>query len=357
VDGQRGVGPASIDHSSLNLHVARRGSATAFGCVDRHKSTVTRDVEWAAHHCCATCMAARAGQQDSPDYSGPNAAVVGSRASGEPAATGRGGRVVSAIEGVKRHWVVAVLVALGGTTVFMSQVVDVAGEVSGVVHDWRNPHEEDYQRLAELDLGVTPDYLEDWLGEARRSADLCKEMPCPAAAESAALTMNLYESELVAVRAIFEGSSLKWYAVTLLSDELKPPITWLGHDLGTLGKATYAEALNAPGVEPTDVNMFLGPQSSAYVEVVAAGAPADYRGLILASAPTGWSGKEAFDYEAAQQITRLNDAAYDSSVAMSFRSSSRPNTFGEFVDDGELVSMLARDTEQDRAFLYMFTSV
>jgi hypothetical protein len=265
--------------------------------------------------------------------------------------------VVTTIERAKRHPLVVLVGSLVGLLVFFSTVGDLYGRVSGIVHDWRNPYEEDYRRLAELDLGVTPDYLEEWLGEARRSVDVCREIPCPREVQNQRLRMNMYESELVAVRAIFIESSLEWYAVTLLSDELEPPMTWLGHELGTLGRATYAEALEGPDIEPTDIDMFIGPQSSAYVEVVAAGAPADYRGLILAFAPNGWSGEGSFDHDSAPALMQLNDAPVDPEVAKPFRSKSRPNTFGEFIDDGGVVSKLARDAEFDRGLLYLFTSL
>ena len=264
--------------------------------------------------------------------------------------------VVTAIERARRHPVVAVVTSLVGLALFLTTVGDLYGRIAGAVHEWRNPYEEDYKQLAELDLGVTPDYLQQWLGEARRTVDVCREIPCPAEVESQDLTMNIYESDLVAVRAVFVDSAMDWYAVTLLSDELEPPMTWLGHDLGTLGRATYADALEVPGVEPTDVDMFLGPQSSAYVEIVAAGAPADYRGLLLASAPTGWSGAGSFDRESADAVMHLNEAPYDADLAEPFRSESSPNTFGEFLDDGGVVSVLARDAEFHRVLLYLFTS-
>jgi len=265
--------------------------------------------------------------------------------------------VVASIERAKRHPIVVVVGTLVGLLLFLTATGDLYGRISSAVHDWRNPYDKDYTQLAELDLGLTPAYLEDWLGKARRSFDVCGEMRCPAGAQGHSVIMNMYQSELVAVRAMFVDSSLQWYAVTVLSNELEPQMTWLDHDLGRLGRATYAEALDVPGVEPTDVDMFLGPQSSAYVEVVAAGAAADYRGLLLASAPIGWSGAGSFDRESADAVARLNEASYDAEVAGPFRSKSRPNTFGEFIDDRGVVSTLARDAEFDRLLLYRFTAL
>ena len=94
-------------------------------------------------------------------------------------------------------------------------------------------------------------------------------------------------------------------------------------------------------------------QSSAYVEVVAAGAAADHRGLILASDPIGWSAP--FDRGSADGVLPLNEAPFDAEVARRFRSESWPNTFGEFVDDGTVASLIGRDAEFDRVLLYTVT--
>jgi hypothetical protein len=53
----------------------------------------------------------------------------------------------------------------------------------------------------------------------------------------------------------------------------------------------------------------------------------------------------------------MNDAPYDPAVAGPFRSASQPNTYGEFLDDGGIVSVLAGDPGFDRALLYVFTSL
>jgi hypothetical protein len=271
---------------------------------------------------------------------------------------GRGGDnvVTRTVERIKQHPVVAAIAALVALFAFFNTVAELYERFSSTAQELINPHEEDYKKLAELDLGVTPAYLKEWLGEPRRSSDLCLELPCPPDVDDQAVTISMYESDLVAVRALYVGPSLDWYAVTLLSDELRPQMTWLGHELGSQGEVTYSDALQVPGVEPTDVDMFLGPQASSYVEIVAVGAPADYRGLLLASAPTGWSGAGSFDRESADAVTPLNEAPYDSHAAEPFRSNSRPNTFGEFLDDGGIVSQLARDAEFNRVLLFTFTA-
>ncbi|TWF79580.1 hypothetical protein FHX44_115513 [Pseudonocardia hierapolitana] len=273
----------------------------------------------------------------------------------EPGGPARQHPVARAIDSAKRHPVVLIATTVVAVLVFFGTVSDVFGRVTGAVTGVVNPHQQDYEHLEQIELGVTPQYLAERLGTARRSIDLCKEIPCPTEAAGRTLTMNLYQSEFVAVRALFEDSGLEWFAITLLSDDVNPPMKWLGHDLGALGDVTFAQALEAAQVEPTDVDVFLGPESTAYVEVVAAGAPADHRGLLLAVAPDGWSGD--FERDAADVVERLNDAPYDPAVAGPFRSASQPNTYGEFLDDGGTVSVLASDPEFDRALLYVFTSL
>lgn len=273
----------------------------------------------------------------------------------EPDGSARPHPVAKAIDRAKRHPVVLVVTTVVAVLVFFGTVSDVFGRISGAVTGVVNPHQHDYERLARIDLGVTPEYLDGVLGSARRSVDLCRELSCPPEAESLGLTMNLYQSDFVAVRALFAGSSLEWYTVTLRSDDLSPSLKWLDHNLGALGDVTYAQALDVPKVEPTDVDVFLGPRSTAYVEVFAGGAPSHYRGVILANAPDGWA-KGAFDREAAEAVEQRDDAPYDSAVASRFRSRSQPNTFGQFVDDGGVLANLAGDAEFDRELLYTFTS-
>jgi hypothetical protein len=273
----------------------------------------------------------------------------------EPEGPPRPHAAARAIDRAKRHPVVLVATTVVAVLVFFGTVSDVFGRISGAVTGVVNPHQQDYERLARIDLGVTPEYLEGVLGSARRSVELCRELSCPPEAESLGLTMRLYQSDFVAVRALFAGSSLEWYTVTLRSDDLNPPMKWLDHNLGALGDVTYAQALEVPEVEPTDVDMFLGARSAAYVEVFAGGAPSHYRGLILAHAPDGWA-TGAFDREAAWAVQQQGDAPYDPAVASRFRSASQPNTFGQFVDDGGVLAGLAGDAEFDRDLLYTFTS-
>ena len=273
----------------------------------------------------------------------------------EPEGPARPHVVARTIDHAKRHPVVLAVSTLVAVLLFLGTVGDLYGRISGAVGGRLNPHQQEYERLAHIDLGVTPQFLEGRLGTPRRSVDLCREIRCPPEAAGQTFTMNLYRSDVVAVRALFAGSSLEWYTITVLSDDVQPPVRWLGHDLGALGEVTFAQALEVAEVEPTDVQMHLGPQSSAYVEVVSGGAMADYRGLVLASAPDGWPRAE-FDRESAKAFDPGEDAPYDPQVAAPFRSASQPDTFGEFVDGGGVVSVLAREASFTQVLLHTLPS-
>src|SRR4029453_9017880 len=99
------------------------------------------------------------------------------------------------------------------------------------------------------------------------------------------------------------------YTVTLMDQSLTPPINWLDHELGELGRVTFAEALDVVGtVQPTDVAVFMGPKSSAYTEVVAAGGPGRDRGLLPPWAPDGYgAGDLTFDVGAADQLAEASN--------------------------------------------------
>ncbi|HLU55878.1 MAG TPA: ETEC_3214 domain-containing protein [Pseudonocardia sp.] len=217
-----------------------------------------------------------------------------------------------------------------------------------------HPHAWVYDRLAQVELGVTPEFLAEQLGAPRRSVDLCEEIPCPPEAAGRTLTMNLYRLRSVEVRALFDGTSLEWFAITLLSDDLHPPVRWIDLELGELGTFTFADAMEAAGTDPTDIDLFLGPRSAAYVEVVSVGAPGDYHGLILACAPGGGAGH--FDREAADAVDAIGGEPLDPAVAEPFRVTSMPDTFGEYVDDGGVVSRMASDAGFTRVLLYLFTT-
>ena len=73
--------------------------------------------------------------------------------------------------------------------------------------------------------------------------------------------------------------------------------------------------------------------------------------------PARWSGPGSFDRESADVVMQLNDASYDAGWPGGSGGSRGPNTFGEFVDDGAAISVLARNAVFDRMLLYLFTSL
>jgi hypothetical protein len=136
---------------------------------------------------------------------------------------------------------------------------------------------------------------------------------------------------------------------------------WLDYDLGRLGKVTIAEALAAAdSVEPTDTAIFMGPQATAYADVVSVGAPGRYRGLLLAWAPDGFGGPEmVFDLDSGRALVEaeINGQRPDPAVLATFRSGTTPNTFGEFRDDGGYIGNLVREANDLILLLFVGTEL
>jgi hypothetical protein len=256
-----------------------------------------------------------------------------------------------AIESAKRHPVVVVVCAVVAVAGFVFTVADQPTRASGR----SNAHGEEYAALDSLDLDTTPQFLEDNFGRAQKSIDLCRYRPCPPPVRNS-LRMYIYKSRDFAVRAVFEDQSLELYAVTVMSPELAPRMKWLGYDLGKLGEATSRQALlAADNIGPTDIAVFMGPNSAAYADVVSVGAPGHYRGLFLAWAPDGNGGpKLSFALDAAQRlaIAQATGAPMRPRLVARFRSGTTPNTFGQFRDDGGYVGTLAQDADKLISLLY-----
>lgn len=199
------------------------------------------------------------------------------------------------------------------------------------------------EALASIDLDVTAEYFEQRFGIAKTSVDPCASQTCEGV-QPGALRLNTYETERATVRALFDANRLAFYTVVAQAEDLLYDMRWLGHELGTLGQASFAGALGEAGIsEPTDAEIFLGPRSSAYAEVFSAGASANYRGLYLAFAPYGSQGEKVrFDLDAARMLQESEDASgtFDPLALSEFRSSSTPNTFGEFRDDGPVAALV-----------------
>ncbi|PJJ56952.1 hypothetical protein CLV56_1170 [Mumia flava] len=258
-------------------------------------------------------------------------------------------RIVRVIERVKAHPVRVVIVAVVGTIGFVWLAVDLGARTYDAIDGWLHPHSEQYAELAQLDLDSRLSYLEGEMGTAKQVVDLCADqvVDCPRGAPP--LLMYVHESDDLVVRSVFEKDSLELYAVTRVSDRLAPPMRWLDWDLGDLGDVTFAEATEAPGVEPTSAWVWMGPRGSAYAEVVTAGAAGRYRGLLLGWARDGYGGPDAaFDVESANELQTQSLAGepYDTRTLAAFRAGTTPNTWGEFRDDGGTVGGLAHDAEQ-----------
>lgn len=199
------------------------------------------------------------------------------------------------------------------------------------------------EALASIELDVTAEYFEQRFGVPKTSIDPCGNRTCQDV-EPGALSLNTYESERATVRAIFDTNRLAFNAVVANAEDLPYDMTWLGHELGRLGRVSFADALGEAGItEPTDAEIFLGPRSVAYAEVFWAGAPAEYRGLYLANAPYGSAGENArFDLDAAWalQESQEGNGVLDPLALADFRRLSRPDTFGEFRDDGPVAALV-----------------
>lgn len=244
---------------------------------------------------------------------------------------------------VKLVALVTALVAIAGSGFFLF------GKLNAAAH----PHEQVYRRLADLDLNVTHSFVESRFGKPRSTAPLCaKLLSCSPPVRRQDAHVSLYESDNVVVEAVYLGDSLQWFAYTPTSNDLKPSMTWLGYQLGELGKTSYHDALATPDVQPSDTHMFTGPRALAYVEVFAGGAPAHYDGLLLATSPTGPA--NTFATARVRDMERLNDKPFDAHRSKLFRSTSTPNTFGRFVDDGPLTAIF-ESAATNRVLLLAFS--
>lgn len=271
----------------------------------------------------------------------------------------RGSWLGSTLDHVKSHPVVYAVTAVVTSLTFFFNTSDLAQRSWALIDGRRNPHADELVALTELDLDTRLAFFEETFGTAREVIDVCAESVCAEPAPPS-LLMYVHETPNVEVRAVFEGDRLELYVVTLRSDEMAPPMLWLGHDLGALGEVTFEQALGVPPVEPTDHATFLGPQAVSHVEVVAAGAPADYRGLILAWAPDGYGGPPLrFALEPAQAIASSSTDGVDPDPGQiaAFRSSTTPNAWGEFRDDGGYVGNLAREADDMISLLFIGTEL
>ncbi len=263
---------------------------------------------------------------------------------------------------LQAHPLIVIVVAVVGIGAFMIKAEDVFIWGRDKVNSVVNPDSAEYQALQTLDLDTRLEYFEANFGTARAVYDLCEDALVCADEGEDDPRMYVHGTDDVVIRAVFQNEQLEMYAVTLMSDELAPEIEWLDLRLGRLGEASFAEALEeVEAIDgPTDLEVFMGPQAVAYAEVVAAGAPARYRGLLLAHAPNGYSGSgTSFDTDAALQISdsQIGGQPPAPDVVDKFRSSTTLNTFGEFRDDGSTVGVFLHEAQNAIPLLFVGTEL
>lgn len=287
----------------------------------------------------------------------PGVFMVKSEVDGPPE-----GALQRSINQIKAHPMIILAVAVVGVGGFMIKAEDVFVWGRDKVETVVNPHLAEYEALQTLDLDTRLEYFESNFGTAKAVYDLCEEtLACPEE-QGGDLRMYIHETDDLAVRAVFEDEQLEMYTYTLMSDKLSPELEWLDWTLGQLGETSFAEAIDEvePVDEPTDSEIFMGPQAVAYAEVIAGGAPAQYRGMLLAHAPDGYSGPgTSFDTDAGFQIAeaQIQEQPPAPAVVERFRSSTTPNTFGEFRDDGGAVGVLLHEAQELIPLLFVGTEL
>ncbi|WP_157366305.1 ETEC_3214 domain-containing protein [Arthrobacter sp. Soil763] len=214
------------------------------------------------------------------------------------------------------------------------------------------------EAIDSLALEQSAEFVSSKLGVPRESHPLCSKVSTCSQGTPGEPLLNIYRDDYYTVRAIFDANSLKFFAVTMESDQYKPHIRWL-YDLGALGEFTYKDASVADGIEPTAAMIHLGPRSSSYAEIISVGAPGHYQGLILGWAPDGFANLP-WDIKGAEALNAKQIPSSDRKTLLKaadpFRAGSVPNTAGLFLDDGGPVSKLLQDPGNAITILYAGTN-
>ena len=281
---------------------------------------------------------------------------------------GRAPSAAAWLAGVRKHPLVVILAAIAAAGTVVGIVFGVLSGVARAAWEDTDSYRTEYVALAPLRVGVPPEYVESLLGDPDSVGGLCAVTSCPAETEAPAAaalgtyaptapaTLHVYLGDHSIVRAVFQGRRLAGYLVTTTSRDFAPAITWLGVDLGRLGRVTFADVLPSNGApEPSDASVRIGRRMPSYAEVLMGGGASRYEGFLLGSAPVGYTGPGLeWDVEAAREFeswqTGNPDRGLDSDVARPFREGSMPNTFGAFRDEGPLGAYF-RDAENVRALL------
>ncbi len=268
-------------------------------------------------------------------------------------------RVHAALQRVQKHPVPAVLI-------FVATVLGLVGTFSqswGWLQErfWPAPEArtDPYAPLAALSLDSRLEYFEETFGVARSTVDVCADGTCPEPPPQP-LQLVVHETDDVVVRGLFAADALAAYTVTTKDETYTPPVRWVDRDLGQLGTRTTQEILDgvgAAGGPLGEASVRQGTTWLSYVDVFPGGAPADYRGLILAWTVDGVD--SPIDVATAGHLADARDGggpdlqanpAYARALTQ-IRATTRPNTYGEYRDDGPLAAWL-QDPENVQGLLF-----
>jgi hypothetical protein len=250
-----------------------------------------------------------------------------------------GGRLARAIAAHKKRTFWVVLGVIGALAGGISNVGGVVSSASSQINNIIHPYQKEQEVIDSLTLQQTTGFVNSKFGEPQQSEDLCARARICGQDTSHDLKLKVYRNEHYILRAVFDGDSLEFFAVTMKSGKFKPHPKW-NYDIGPLGDRTYKQAFQ--GLEWTEAAIQSRPKALTYAEVTPLGGPGNYSGLVLASAPDGAS--QRWDTAAAQELLAVQSASGGRLTGLSaadpFRANSVPNTFGIFHDDGFLGTLL-----------------
>jgi hypothetical protein len=267
-------------------------------------------------------------------------------------------RIARAIEAHKKTTAGLVLAGLlAGATLF-NTLTETGQNISSGVKNLGGARHEAEEAIASLKTEQTLEYVNSKLGEPQQSKDLCAGIRVCGQDTSHKPELKIYRNEYYTVRAVFDGNSMEFFAVTLGSGEVKPRPSW-NPSLGPLGEFTYKEVSygNAPKDLTKAAISIASGAKHAYAEVTPLGEPGHNRGLVLATAPDGY--EIAWDRAAGQALIAVQDSSGGQvglEAADAFRANSAPDTFGLFHDDG-YVGNLLHDPQNVIQILYLGAEV
>src|SRR5690349_3975043 len=102
-----------------------------------------------------------------------------------------------------------------------------------VVPGTADPFQAQKEVIDSLALEQSVELVNSKLGVPQESHPLCSKISSCSQNTSGEPLLNIYRDKHYTVRAVFGGNSLKFFAVTMETDQFKPHIRWL-YDLGQL---------------------------------------------------------------------------------------------------------------------------